>query len=621
MQVFDETGAGLVLGEQIATGGEGSVFRLAGRPEWCVKLYHKRPLPLERRAKLAALRALPPSVRTSAAVPLSLVTASNRSRDWIGVILPYVQGHDIYELYNPQGRRAHFPHATFEFVVATALNLAGVFEGVHAHGIVVGDISEQNIRVRADGMVSLIDSDGFQLSVGGRCFPSGTGTPIWTPPELQGQPLDGLVRTRNHDGFGLAQLIFLLLFGGRYPFAGRPLSSEALSPEEAIARFAFAFDPAPARPLLAPPPGAPSLNSLPERFTQLFLRAFRKGSEEPEARPSPGEWREALGELRDGLVRCESWEAHVHWKGAGACPWCGMLESTGVDLYPGPPGEQGKRALVGGAELRLEALAQRLLELTLEPIHLSAPSGKTIQEALRNAGVQEMPWWVSLSKGLGPVGGFLLGSQRRFLAEAVEAVHREVSSFTQKAAGLFLRYAGALKALGSRAQQLGGELKAAASRVDEALEHYQVRHRSAALSRYLEAFLLRRYEIQGISKGKKAALLSYNIVTAADVTQEALTQIPGMSESLAERLLRWRRECERGFRYVQPRIVPEAVRVEAVEEMRRSVVKLIQQGMACEAQWSKGLAAYTREHAVLQAQYWNACIRRALLEARRGCLQ
>jgi DNA-binding helix-hairpin-helix protein with protein kinase domain len=612
MHVFEETGAGLLLGAQIAAGGEGCIFRLAERPEWCVKLYHERPLSPERRAKLAALRSLPTSVRASAAVPLSLVAASVRSREWIGVLLPYVQGHDIYELYNPQGRRAHFPHATFEFVVAAALNLAGVFEGVHAHGIVVGDISEQNIRVRSDGTLTLIDCDGFQLSAGGRCFPSHTGTPIWTPPELQGSFLDGLMRTRNHDGFGLAQLIFLLLFGGRYPFAGRPLSSEALSPEEAIANFAFAFDPAPPRPLLGPPPGAPLLDTLPERFTQLFLRAFRKGSEAPGARPSPGEWREALGELRAGLVRCASWEAHVHWKGAVACPWCAMLEDTGVDLYPGRPVERGKR----GVEVSPEALAQRLLELKFEPIHLAPPSGKAVQEALRDAEGGDTPWWVSLSKGLGPVGGFLLGSQRRVLTGELEAVNRDVSSFTQRAASLFLGFAGALRALGQRAQQLGGELKAAACRVDEAMEHYQVRHRNAALRRYLDAFLLRRYEIQGVSKGKKAALLSYNIVTAADVTREALIEVPGFSEPLAERLLRWRRECERGFRYLEPRFVPESVRAEAVEELRRSAVKLVQQGVACEAQWSRALAAYLREHEVLQTQYHETCIRRALLDAR-----
>ena len=620
MHVFDETGAGWRLGEQIDSGGEGSVFRLPDRPEWCVKLYHKRPLSPERCAKLAALRALPPSVRMCAAVPLSLVSASARSREWIGVLLPFVEGHDIYELYNPQGRRSHFQHATFEFVVAAALNLAHAFEGVHAHGIIVGDISEQNIRVRPDATLTLIDCDGFQVNDGVRCFPSHIGTPIWTPPELQGLSLEGIVRTRNHDGFGLAQLIFLLLFGGRYPFAGRPLSGEALSPEEAIAKFAFAFDPAPARPLLEPPPGAPRLDALPARFTELFLRAFREGSEAPNARPSAKEWGAALGELRAGLVRCSAWEAHVHWKEAPHCSWCGVLEGAGVDLFPGPPVPRGKGGAGAGAASP-EALAQRLLALSFEPIHLAAPSGQSVQEALGEGGASGSAWWVPLSKGLGPLGGLLLGGYQRSLSVELDAATREVSSFTQKAAALYLGYASGLRALGQRIQELGGELRMAASGADQAVERYALQHRSDALRRYLEAFLLRRYEIQGVSPGKKAALLSHNIITAADVTPGALKAVPDFSAPLAERILRWRLECERGFRYIEPRFVPEAVRAEAVEKLRSQVAKLLQQGLACEAHWNRAKGGYAREHGILQALYQEACKRRARLDAKLRSLQ
>jgi DNA-binding helix-hairpin-helix protein with protein kinase domain len=619
MYVFDETGARWLLGQQIAAGGEGSVFRLPERPEWCVKLYHKRPLAEERRAKLSALRSLSPNIRTSAAVPLGLVAASAQSREWIGVLLPFVEGHDVYELYNPQGRRSYFQHATFEFVVAAALNLARAFEAVHAQGIVVGDVSEQNIRVRPDATLTLIDCDGFQLKDGNRFFASNLGTPIWTPPELQGIRLEGAVRTRNHDRFGLAQLIFLLLFGGRYPFAGRPLAGEALSPEEAIAKFAFAFDPAPARPLLEPPPGAPRLDALPELFTALFLRAFREGSEAPDARPSPGEWGAALGELREGLVRCGAWQAHVHWKGASQCPWCGVLESVGVDLFPGPPVERGRKGEGDAPDLR--ALSKRLLALEFEPIHPAAPSGVAVREKLQESGALAVPWWGSLSKGLGPLGGFLLGAHKRVLLQELAAATQAVASFHQKAANLYLSYATGLRALGQRARQLGGELRAAASLPEQAVERYQVQHRAIALRRYLEAFLLRRYEIHGVSPGKKAALLSHNIVTAADVTHDSVRTVPGFSEPLAERLLRWRRDCERGFRYVELRLVPEAVRREAEEESRRSAAQLLQQGLACEAQWNRGRLAYVREHEGLQAQYREACLLRARLEARLSTLE
>lgn len=613
-RVFDETGAPWCLGAKIATGAEGSVFRLRDRSDWCVKRYHDRPIAPERLAKLRALCALAPALKGVAAVPLGFVSETAVANAWSGVFLPFVEGHDVYELYNPQGRQAHFRQATFEFVVTAALNIARVFDAVHAHGVVVGDISEQNIRVRPDATVTLIDCDGFQVTEGGRVFASYVGTPIWTPPELQGLDLRGVVRTRNHDRFGLAQLIFLLLFGGRYPFAGCPVSGDPLAPEEAVARFAFAFDPAPAPALLKPPPGAPRLDAIPPHFTELFLRAFRRGSEAFDARPTAAEWSDALGKLRAEMVRCHRWEAHVHWKEAAECPWCGVLERCGVDLFPGPPVPLKK-----GPTLKkppgLEEMAQRLLRLQLEPIHLAAPTENALRQWVTDSGVLEPAWWVTLTKGLGPLGGLLRGNRRRTLLQKLEVLRREITECTQKAAGLYLGYAGTLRELETHARQLAAQLQAAVAWEPRALERYKLDHKNLELRCYLERFLLQRYEIQGLSQGRKVALLSHNIVTAADVTPEAMRAVPGVSEPLAERLVRWRRECERGFRYSEPRWIPENLRAAAADQALRSGSILVQQALACEAQWDRGRRAYARDQEALQARYNAALERCALLGA------
>jgi len=52
------------------------------------------------------------------------------------------------------------------------------------------------------------------------------------PPELQGRPLHGIVRTVDHDSFGLAVIIFQLLFMGRHPFSGTRRSVLADMPLE-----------------------------------------------------------------------------------------------------------------------------------------------------------------------------------------------------------------------------------------------------------------------------------------------------------------------------------------------------------------------------------------------------
>jgi hypothetical protein len=61
------------------------------------------------------------------------------------------------------------------------------------------------------------------------------------PPELQGKRLDQVTRTSNHDSFGMAVLVFNLLFMGRHPFAGKYLGRDDMPMDKAIAQFRFAY--------------------------------------------------------------------------------------------------------------------------------------------------------------------------------------------------------------------------------------------------------------------------------------------------------------------------------------------------------------------------------------------
>ena len=72
-------------------------------------------------------------------------------------------------------------------------------------------------------------------------FPCEVGVAHFTPPELAGRNLHELQRTTNHDCFGLAVLIFHLLFLGRHPYAGRFLGIEDMPIERAIHEHRFAF--------------------------------------------------------------------------------------------------------------------------------------------------------------------------------------------------------------------------------------------------------------------------------------------------------------------------------------------------------------------------------------------
>ena len=121
--------------------------------------------------------------------------------------------------------------------------------------------------------------------------------PYYLPPELLGRALGATRRTANHDGFGLAVLIFHLLFMGRHPFAGRYLGKGEMPIERAIAESRFAYSHDAGRTQMAPPPYTPPIEMVGPTITGLFERAFH-GDGHKGGRPSPEAWIDALDALK-----------------------------------------------------------------------------------------------------------------------------------------------------------------------------------------------------------------------------------------------------------------------------------------------------------------------------------
>lgn len=138
-----------------------------------------------------------------------------------GFVMPRIGARsDVHELYSPKSRASAFPEADFRFLVHVAANIARAFATVHARGHVIGDVNHGHLLVGGDGRVLLIDADSFQVAVGGIVHTCDVGVPLFTAPEFAGSDFRGLRREPNHDLFGLAVLLFHMLFMGRHPYAG-----------------------------------------------------------------------------------------------------------------------------------------------------------------------------------------------------------------------------------------------------------------------------------------------------------------------------------------------------------------------------------------------------------------
>jgi DNA-binding helix-hairpin-helix protein with protein kinase domain len=332
LRLFDDRGATVTLTREIGRGGEGYVAETSD-PNLVAKVYLDT-VDAEKAAKLSAMQRLAsPDLLRVAAWPTKVLHSNGAGGPIVGFLQPRVVEHrEIHQLYSPVQRRQYFPETDWAFLLHVAMNCAAGIETVHAAGQVVGDLNQSGILVAKNGMVRLIDCDSFQITTGGSQYRCVVGVPFFTPPELQGMNFRDVDRTQSHDCFGLAVIIFHLMFMGRHPFAGRYVGSGDMTIERAISEGRFAFSRHSSQFQMMPPPHAMPIDALPNELSTLFDRAFAlKLNGTP--RPSAEEWRLAIAKAKNLLSRCPTDRSHVHFNRLSYCPWCKIEQEGGPAFF------------------------------------------------------------------------------------------------------------------------------------------------------------------------------------------------------------------------------------------------------------------------------------------------
>ena len=324
MHFYTQASKSIQLGNKIpgGKGGEGQVYHVVGQPQLLAKIYHDG-MAEARREKIDSICAagLYRYSRRNAFPIESLRDSQNRFRGFTMQRLSV--GGEIHELYSARDRQAHFPNASTKFMVRTAANLARCVVELHSNSVVIGDINESGIFVdKKDALVHLVDCDSFQISVNGKIFPCMCMAPQYQPPEILQARMPGqLIRSPNHDAFGLAVMIFRLLMAGRHPFLGRWCGAgDPPSEIEMISAFRYAYGDT--APLLnvSPPLGSPPVRLLSVPLRLAFERAF--GPNGVHARPLPSEWVGLIDGFEKELKRCALSPLHDYHRDLTECPWC-----------------------------------------------------------------------------------------------------------------------------------------------------------------------------------------------------------------------------------------------------------------------------------------------------------
>lgn len=328
MKIYDAQGKPIWLGESVGRGGEATVYRVRGRSGWLAKIYEQEARP-NYADKLTWMIHNPPDNPTSSiahsslAWPSSLVFDSKRIL--AGYMMPYIRGAvPLLEVFNPRRRKAILPRFDRRYLHRTARNLAVALTALHARGYVVGDLNESNVLVTSSALISLIDTDSFQVKEvrGNRIVyhPCPVGKLEYTPPELHSQAIGRVVREPNHDAFALGVLIFQLLMEGSHPFRAQWLGSGEPPPiETRIAQGVFPYTTFPDS-RVCPPKGVPDLHLLHPALAELVFRCFIDGHKDPQQRPDPVKWVQALATAENALRQCPN--RHIYSKHLADCPQC-----------------------------------------------------------------------------------------------------------------------------------------------------------------------------------------------------------------------------------------------------------------------------------------------------------
>ena len=279
--------ASLRLGSRIGGGGDADIYEVEGQPELAAKIFHSGCNTYGRMRKLISMVAMHIEDERICAPGLVLYGDSAETTPgagFCGYLMPRAEGFPLSEsVFIPDQLAQDHPDWDKRHLIQLAKNILDVICNVHEMGMLVGDLSGNNILVgNSPEEIRFVDVDSWSV---GRYSTSVT-TEGFLAPELlcSGQPD---LRTVEGENFSVAVLLFqLLVTPGRSPYDdGSDLTRNILE-----GRFQYPFKDH--NGIEPPIPYIYCWSHIPYRLKELFYETLDSGGSRnaPEKRPSTAEW-------------------------------------------------------------------------------------------------------------------------------------------------------------------------------------------------------------------------------------------------------------------------------------------------------------------------------------------
>ncbi len=313
----------LHTGEQIklankafASGGEGDLYHILSpksHRKSVVKYYKSNYQTTLRARKIDYLIQHRPNLQSYKGHH-SLIWAEQKIVDktgkFVGFLMPIAEGISLEKLCHPKLPKT-LPKVwqKFDFQKKNALqlrlricfNIAAALYQIHqTQRYVLVDMKPENILIKPNGLISIIDVDSVEIVEKGRVlFSAPVATPDYTPPEYTNTSQKNKPKTSEGDTFSLAVIFYRLLMG-IHPFTGtcrKPYDHlETLA--EMIEHGLYPHSPKWQNCFEVVPPPHQKFHQLPPPVKKLFLQCFEIGFTQPQLRPSADDWCKALANMQ-----------------------------------------------------------------------------------------------------------------------------------------------------------------------------------------------------------------------------------------------------------------------------------------------------------------------------------
>ncbi|MFJ6677412.1 protein kinase [Actinosynnema sp. NPDC091369] len=196
---------------------------------------------------------------------------------------------------------------------------AEILSTLHERGIVYGDVSPGNILISTKtdfNEVWLIDADNLQTE--SNIAEKPLATPDYTAPELLRRHSGN---TASSDMHSFAVIAYETLTTNHPLYGDYVLDGPFEYEDDAqYGRIPWVDHSSDDRNRTTS--GFPALEVTTTGLRELFARTFEAGMTDPRARPSAGEWADALWTAVARTVRCEACP-QTYFVASPTCPWCG----------------------------------------------------------------------------------------------------------------------------------------------------------------------------------------------------------------------------------------------------------------------------------------------------------